>query len=126
MIREEGIKEEGHPLFDSRFASLGHTLQGGTPSPLDRARAVRLSLKCMAFIEKYAWEYYDQPERFRKFNNESAAVITIEGSLLHFSKVTEVLEHADMKNRRGISTWWEGYKDLAEVMGSKNYFAAHL
>ena len=47
------LKEEGGELFDARSASLGHTLQGGIPSPMDRARAVRLSLKCMAFIEKH-------------------------------------------------------------------------
>ena len=38
------LKEEGQDLFDSRSASLGHTLQGGTPSPLDRARATRLAV----------------------------------------------------------------------------------
>ena len=47
------FKEEGGKLFDSRSASLGHTLQGGIPSPLDRARAVRLALKCMTFIEEH-------------------------------------------------------------------------
>ena len=46
------FQEEGASLFDARSASLGHTLQGGIPSPMDRARAVRLSLKCMAFIER--------------------------------------------------------------------------
>ncbi|QRW04010.1 6-phosphofructokinase [Ceratobasidium sp. AG-Ba] len=35
------LAEEGRALFDSRSASLGHTLQGGIPSPIDRARAVR-------------------------------------------------------------------------------------
>ena len=47
------LTEEGGSLFDSRSASLGHTLQGGIPSPTDRTRAVRLSLKCMAFVEKH-------------------------------------------------------------------------
>jgi 6-phosphofructokinase 1 len=47
------LKEEGAELFDARSASLGHTLQGGTPSPLDRARAVRLANKCMQFLETH-------------------------------------------------------------------------
>ena len=50
---QQMLQEEGAPLFDSRSASLGHTLQGGIPSPMDRARAVRLSLKCMAFLERH-------------------------------------------------------------------------
>ena len=59
------FKEEGGKLFDSRSASLGHTLQGGIPSPLDRARAVRLALKCMAFVEQQHREIMKQQDRPR-------------------------------------------------------------
>jgi 6-phosphofructokinase 1 len=47
------FKEEGGTLFDSRSANLGHTLQGNIPTPLDRARAVRLALRCMSFCEEH-------------------------------------------------------------------------
>jgi 6-phosphofructokinase 1 len=120
------FQEEGGSLFDARYASLGHTLQGGVPSPLDRARAARLSLKAMAFIEEHAWALRALPEKGRKPNKASAAVITIIGSSLNFTPVNDVVEHADMKNRRGIDVWWAGYKELAEIMGSKKYFAAQL
>ncbi|GJJ08561.1 hypothetical protein Clacol_002780 [Clathrus columnatus] len=118
-VISEIFKEEGHILFDSRHASLGHTLQGGIPSPLDRARAVRLSMKCMAFIESQAAKLAKQPEKKRRATSDSAAVITIQGSLIVFTPVREMLQYADMKNRRGTGTWWSGMKDLVEVFGGR-------
>ena len=117
------FKEEGAPLFDSRSAALGHTLQGGIPSPTDRARAVRLSIKCMTFIETQASALKALPEKRRKASGESAAVITIQGSSIVLTAVQQLVKHADMKNRRGIDPWWEGLKDLAEVLGGRKELA---
>jgi len=110
------FKEEGGDLFDSRSASLGHTLQGGIPSPMDRARAVRFSLKCMAFLEKHHNIIQAMPFKRRQANGESAAVITIQQSSIKWVPVQEMLQHADMKNRRGKTAWWEGMKELAEAL----------
>ena len=113
------LQEEGGKLFDSRSASLGHTLQGGIPSPIDRARAVRLSLKCMVFLEQHHEALRRQPEFQRKAPPESAAVITIQGTRVILTPVRDMAQHADMKNRRGKSSWWEGLKPLAEALGGK-------
>jgi len=118
------LKEEGQDLFDSRSASLGHTLQGGVPSPLDRARAVRLSLKCMSFIEKQAVETRRKPKALQINGHESAAVITIQRASIVFTQVQEVLKHADMKNRRGKNQWWEEFKILAETLGGRTAIVA--
>jgi hypothetical protein len=116
------LKEEGAELFDSRSASLGHTLQGGIPSPLDRARAVRLSSRCIGFLEQYhtprdGGVAAGMPPNKRRgtlqgglptstYVPESAAVITIQGSKIIFAPVQDVLKETDMKNRRGKSVWW--------------------
>ena len=110
------FKEEGGKLFDSRSASLGHTLQGGIPSPMDRARAVRLSLKCMAFIEHHHQELLKQQARSKQAPPESAAVITIQGTAVQWVPVQDMVEHADMKNRRGKHAWWDGMRDLVEAL----------
>ncbi|KAI0775182.1 6-phosphofructokinase [Trametes elegans] len=110
------LKEEGGTLFDSRSASLGHTLQGGIPSPLDRARAVRLSLKCMAFIEQHHQALIKQPTRNKQASPESAAVITIQGTSVQWVPVRDMVEHADMKNRRGKHSWWEDQHELIEAL----------
>lgn len=110
------FKEEGGRLFDSRSASLGHTLQGGIPSPLDRARAVRLALKCMTFIEQHHNEIQKQIDRPRVAPPESAAVITIQGSSVKWVPVLEMKEHADMVHRRGKKESWADVSRLVEML----------
>ncbi|KAF8920292.1 phosphofructokinase domain-containing protein [Mucidula mucida] len=113
------LKEEGGDLFDSRSASLGHTLQGGIPSPMDRARAVRLSLKCMSFIEKEHQKLLGQHPKTRHASPDSAAVIVIQSSSLKWVPVQEMVQHADMKNRRGLTPWWIGIKNLVEELAGR-------
>ena len=110
------FKEEGKSLFDSRSASLGHTLQGGIPSPTDRTRAVRLSLKCMAFMERHHELLLKQQTRSKQAPPESAAIITIQGTSVQWVPVQEMGEHADMKNRRGKNAWWEEHHVLVEAL----------
>ena len=116
------FQEEGGKLFDARSASLGHTMQGGVPSPIDRARAVRLSLKCMAFIEEHVEILSKQPPKTRCAGPECAAVITIQGSSLKWVPVQEMVQQADMKNRRGKSAWWSDVIQLTEDLAGKPQF----
>ncbi|KAI0787640.1 6-phosphofructokinase [Fomes fomentarius] len=110
------FKEEGGSLFDSRSASLGHTLQGGIPSPTDRTRAVRLSLKCMNFIEMHHEQLLKQQSRTKQAPPESAAVITIQGTSVQWVPVQDMVVHADMKNRRGLHAWWDNFHQLVEAL----------
>lgn len=80
-------------------------------------------MKCMAFIETHATALRAQPEKKRKALGDSAAVITIQGSSIFFTPVQEMMQHADMENRRGINPWWGSLKDLAEVLGGRTALA---
>ncbi|KAF8206428.1 phosphofructokinase domain-containing protein [Mycena galopus ATCC 62051] len=117
------FKEEGGALFDSRSASLGHTLQGGIPSPMDRARAVRLSLKCMAFVERHHELLQQQPQKGRVAGPESAAIITIQSSSIQWVPVQDMVQHADMANRRGKTSWWADMKELVEALVARPQLA---
>ncbi|KAI0293751.1 6-phosphofructokinase [Russula brevipes] len=108
------FKEEGGSLFDARSASLGHTLQGGVPSPLDRTYGVRFALKSMAFIEKHHEGLRGKKFKARQAGPETAAVITLQSSAIKWVPVGEMVAHADMKNRRGKDAWWGEYKGLVE------------
>ncbi|KIL67557.1 hypothetical protein M378DRAFT_185625 [Amanita muscaria Koide BX008] len=116
------FQQEGGALFDARAANLGHTLQGGIPSPTDRVRAVRLSLKCMAFMEHHHELIKNQPWKSRQIGPESAAVITIQGSAVKWVPVKEMLAHADTKNRRGKETWWSEIPELVEALAGRSQF----
>ncbi|PWN29488.1 putative 6-phosphofructokinase [Jaminaea rosea] len=118
------LKEEGGGQFDARSASLGHTLQGGTPSPLDRTRGTRLAVRCCEFLEEHAWKAsaasspssspYD-----REAQAHTAAIIAIIGSGVVFTSSRDMAKHADMKNRVGKGAWWQKCKDLVELMGGR-------
>ncbi len=110
------FKEEGGALFDARSASLGHTLQGGIPSPLDRTFAVRFALKSMAFIERHHEALRGKKFKARQAGPDSAAVITLQSSTVKWVPVGEMIAHADMKNRRGKDAWWGRYKELVEKL----------
>lgn len=116
------FQEEGGKLFDARSASLGHTLQGGIPSPMDRARAVRLSLRCMAFIEEHHEILSKQPYKTRYAGPETAAVITIQASSIKWVPVQDMVQHADMVNRRGKTAWWNDVRQLVEELAGKPQF----
>lgn len=115
------FKEEGGSLFDSRMVSLGHTLQGNIPSPIDRTRAVRLSLKSMHFIEEQAEQLAKLPWKQRWTHKGANAVITIQGTRVVWVRVKEMVERADMKNRRGKIQWWTKYKKMAEMLAAREH-----
>lgn len=126
------LKEEGNSLFDARSASLGHTLQGGVPSPLDRVRATRLALKCCEFLESEALKQRSSSSQSSKisagpseksYSDDTAVMITIQGSTICFTSATEMAKHADMKNRRAKTAWWHELKALVELLGGRTALA---
>ncbi|SNX88154.1 probable 6-phosphofructokinase [Melanopsichium pennsylvanicum] len=129
------LKEEGDTLFDARSASLGHTLQGGVPSPLDRVRATRLALKCCEFLESEALKQRSNHSSHasssssklsaseKSYSDETAVMITIQGSTICFTSATEMAKNADMKNRRGKEAWWHELKALVELLGGRTALA---
>ncbi|GAA5881630.1 hypothetical protein JCM1840_004225 [Sporobolomyces johnsonii] len=104
------LAEEGKDLFDSRLVALGHTLQGGVPSPRDRTRAVRLTVKCIDWLEQ---QHTSQAG--------GAASIAIQGAGIRFVPIKEMMGAADFKNRRGKVQWWQPMQTLVDVLcGRKN------
>jgi len=104
------LAEEGKDLFDSRLVSLGHTLQGGVPSPRDRTRAVRLTVKCIDWLEQ---------QHAQAGGNPGAASIAIQGAGIRFVAVDEMMQQADIKNRRGKEQWWEPMQRLVDVLSGR-------
>ena len=118
------FKEEGSDLFDARSASLGHTLQGGVPSPLDRTRAARLALRCMQFLEEHAVPNAQSARARRRVGKETAAMIAIRGSKVMYADMEQVKKRTNMKLRTGTDVWWGDIKRLAEVMGGRTGLVA--
>ncbi|KAF9934112.1 6-phosphofructokinase, alpha subunit [Linnemannia zychae] len=113
------IKEEGHQQFDSRTAILGHIQQGNSPAPMDRVRATRLAVCAIDFVESHIeHESNDGPVVYTK-DPSSIAVAGIQGSLVSFTSVEDLLKVTDMKNRKSTITWWMDYKRAGNLLAHR-------
>lgn len=123
------LKDEGHQLFDSRTAVLGHIQQGGTPSPMDRIRATRLAMRAIEFLELHATEALDRAFQTKNptpveltRSHESAAVVGISGVDVVFSSVQELLPKTDFKNRKPRGAWWYEHRPLVDLLSGRGLF----
>ncbi|KAI8092438.1 6-phosphofructokinase [Gilbertella persicaria] len=123
------LKEEGHALFDSRTAVLGHIQQGVNPSPMDRIRATRLSKCAIDFFEDHTSaaleEAYcskqDVPIELSRMH-ESAAVVGLSGVGVTYRPVTELIAVSDMKNRKPLDSWWMEHRPLVDLLSGRGLF----
>lgn len=110
------IKEESQGRFDSRFAVPGHVQQGGTPSPMDRVRAVRFGVKSLQHIEAFAGkskqEIADDPL--------SATIIGIRGARVRFSPMERIeREETDWKDRRPKEEFWMDLVSVVDTLSGR-------
>ncbi len=113
------IAEEAQGRFEAKAAVPGHYQQGGKPSPMDRIRALRMSIKCMQYIEGFTGKSKEEIMQ----DDMSAAVIGIQGSEVVFSALggEQGLElvATDWKDRRPKNEFWLGMKDTVDVLSGR-------
>ena len=113
------IKEEAQGRFEAKAAVPGHYQQGGKPSPMDRIRALRMSIKCMQYIEGFAGRSKEDIMQ----DDMSAAVIGIQGSEVVFTAMggergLEAIA-TDWKDRRPKNEFWLKMKDTVDVLSGR-------
>ena len=110
------IREESNGRFESRFAVPGHVQQGGSPSPMDRVRAVRLAVKCIQHLEAFAGK---SPDAIVD-DQSSVAVVGIKGAKLVFgSMLTLETNETDWKDRRPKDEFWLGLKSIVNTLSGR-------
>ncbi|CAL3971043.1 unnamed protein product [Diplocarpon coronariae] len=110
------IREEANNRFESRDSIPGHVQQGGTPSPMDRTRAVRLAIKCIEHIEKYE----DRTDKTILEDPQAVTVIGIKGAKVVLSSMKEVEENeTDWANRRPKDEYWLDLKHIVDVLSGR-------
>jgi 6-phosphofructokinase 1 len=110
------IRNEAENRFESRDSIPGHVQQGGVPSPMDRARAVRLAIKCIQHLEKY------EDRSDNKILNDpiSSSVIGIKGAQVVLSPMKDIEENeTDWKNRRPKNEFWLGLKGVVDTLSGR-------
>ncbi|KAL8928989.1 MAG: hypothetical protein Q9208_001432 [Pyrenodesmia sp. 3 TL-2023] len=110
------INNEAHGRFESRPANPGHFQQGVTPSPMDRVRAVRLAVKCIAFLEGFAGQSEDEIVA----DQMSASVIGIKGARMVFGAMERVeREETNWKERRPKEESWLQLKMVVDTLSGR-------
>jgi 6-phosphofructokinase 1 len=110
------IRNEAENRFESRDSIPGHVQQGGTPSPMDRARAVRLAIKCIEHLETYE----DRSDKTIMADSQSMTVIGIKGAQVVLSPMQEIEENeTDWKNRRPKTEFWMDVKGLVDTLSGR-------
>ena len=110
------IREESHGRFESRFAIPGHVQQGGTPSPMDRVRAVRLAVRCVQFLEGYAGKSNDEIVA----DERSMSVIGIKGASVVFGPMIRLeKEETNWKDRRPLDEAWLSLRSVVDVLSGR-------
>jgi 6-phosphofructokinase 1 len=118
----EMIRNEAENRFESRDSIPGHVQQGGVPSPMDRARAVRLAIKCIEHLEKYE----DRADKTILADPLSATVIGIRGAQVVLSPMKEVEENeTDWKNRRPKNEYWLDLKNVVDTLSGRPSMPKH-
>ena len=110
------IREESNGRFESRFAIPGHVQQGGTPSPMDRVRAVRLAVKCVQFLESYAGKSQDEIVE----DEMSMVVIGIKGASVVFGPMEQLeREETNWKDRRPLKETWLALRTVVDTLSGR-------
>lgn len=110
------IREEAADRFESRDSIPGHVQQGGTPSAMDRTRAVRLAIKCIEQLEKYE----DRTDKKIIEDKQSSTVIGIKGAQVVFSSMQDVEENeTDWPNRRPKDEFWLELKGMVDILAGR-------
>ena len=110
------IREESNGRFESRFAIPGHVQQGGTPSPMDRVRAVRLAVRCIQFLEGYVGKSGEDIVKDEK----SLSVIGIKGASVVFGSMARLeQEETNWKDRRPLDEAWLSLRTVVDVLSGR-------
>lgn len=110
------INNEAHGRFESRSANPGHFQQGVTPSPMDRVRAVRLAVKCIASLEGFAGQSKDEIMA----DEMSASVIGVKGASVVFGAMARVeSEETNWKERRPKDESWLLLKAVVDTLSGR-------
>lgn len=112
------IREEANDRFESRDSIPGHVQQGGTPSPMDRTRAVRLAIKCIQHLESYG----PSAEASKVMEDQqSCTVIGIKGAQIVLSGMKEVEEkETDWSNRRPLNEFWTNVNGVVDLLSGRS------
>lgn len=107
------IQNEADNKFEAREAIPGHVQQGGSPSPMDRARATRLAIRSMQFLE----QYQETRQKKHMYQGEMYTVAGIRSSHLLFTPIEPLWDlETEQTFRRPNRVFWNSLIAAADML----------
>lgn len=94
-VMQAMFEAEGAGTFDVRSAILGHTQQGGDPTPFDRTLAAGMA----QFTVEKLMELFEA-------NSDACGFVGLQVGGMHFTEFHDFSVLADTANRRPKTQWW--------------------
>ncbi|VDM50353.1 unnamed protein product [Toxocara canis] len=109
--------EESKGAFTTRINILGHTQQGGNPSPFDRIMGTKMGGKA---VEHLIDQLNEQTRVSRKDNlytaSNTATLLGVIGRHECFTPVEELADEADFPHRLPLEQWWMKLRPLLRIL----------
>lgn len=99
------FEKEGGDLFDVRRCILGHTQQGGKPSPFDRIQATRLTARALGFLIEHVGTGQVSP----------VAIGRVEGDI-RFASIAKFPDLVEPRAHRPKMQRWLSMRAIADTM----------
>ncbi|XP_060930595.1 phosphofructokinase, muscle a [Limanda limanda] len=107
--------EEGKGIFDCRKNVLGHTQQGGTPTPFDRNFGTKMGAKSVLWLTEKLKTCYRHGRIFAN-TADSACVLGMKKRSLTFQPLTELKEDTDFEHRIPKTQWWLKIRPIMKIL----------
>ncbi|KAM3877543.1 phosphofructokinase, muscle b [Diretmus argenteus] len=107
--------EEGKGVFDCRKNVLGHTQQGGTPTPFDRNFGTKMGSKAVLWLTDKLKECYRHGRIFAN-SADSACVLGMKKRSLVFQPLAELKDQTDMEHRIPKTAWWLSLRPILRIL----------
>ncbi len=103
------FEEEGGDLFEVRSAILGHTQQGGNPTPFDRIQATLFATRCIEYLEEQGNQRHPR-----------AACVGLVDSAVRFTELRDVNRIMDDEFQRPEEQWWMNLRPMVGMLAQPN------
>ncbi|XP_076028165.1 ATP-dependent 6-phosphofructokinase, muscle type-like isoform X4 [Genypterus blacodes] len=107
--------EEGKGIFDCRKNVLGHTQQGGTPTPFDRNFGTKMGAKSVLWLTDKLKDCYRHGRIFAN-TADSACVLGMRKRSLTFQPVTDLKAETDFEHRVPMNQWWMKIRPIMKIL----------
>ncbi|KAK6102314.1 6-phosphofructokinase [Brugia pahangi] len=104
--------EEGKGIFTTRTNILGHTQQGGNPSPFDRLFAAKMGARAVVHLLGQMKEY----KKTNVYHSGTATLQGLIGKYVCLTPVEELMNDVDFAHRLPMEQWWMKLRPLLRIL----------